>query len=511
MVRRTPCPLCRGATNAKLFCAAAPAFHVDVAIQIGDGFPKLLPNHLLLQRPRAIGSEQNARAESWHGTCSEHFGAEHAHDMCMLGNSTTIYRLATVKEQKRMQLAAQQQCNRETENVKRVLRKKAVRLLAISMLGAATQLAYAGADFNLGDDAGVSLGFGLRTSYTHQENGAPDGTSSSNDFNIENLRLYLSGHYGKILKATFNTERTGGAAATGGDSIRVMDAIAQFEFMDEFNVWMGRMLPPSDRANLDGPFYLSAWAYPGTVSNYPNLAVGRDNGVLVWGKPAGGKLVYSVGAFEGHNKDAALSGASDKLLYAGRIAFNIWDPEPAPAYYTGSTYYGSKDIFTVALAGQTQQDGVGTAAAPGNYNAWNADLLIEKKVAGGNVPTFEAAYYKYELDAVDCGSGEPGSVACPGGTDNAGGQVAGKAYLVGGAWLFPTKVGWGQFQPFVRYQKFDRDLSHTTNKTTDFGLNYIIKGPNAKISAVYSNLQDDRLPAPRNDLKQFLVGVQLQY
>ena len=57
-----------------------------------------------------------------------------------------------------------------------------------------------------------------------------------------------------------------------------MDAIAQFEFMPEFNVWLGRMLPPSDRANLYGPFYALPWSYPGVASNYPNLAVGRDNG-----------------------------------------------------------------------------------------------------------------------------------------------------------------------------------------------------------------------------------------
>ena len=145
----------------------------------------------------------------------------------------------------------------------------------------------------------------------------------------------MSGHYGKVVKATFNTEHTGGAAAAGGDNVQVMDAIAQFEFMPEFNIWMGRMLPPSDRANLYGPLFALPWRYPGVASNYPNLAVGRDNGVMAWGKPFGGKLVYSLGLIEGHNKNAALSGGSDKLQYSGRLALNILDPEPAPAHYTG--------------------------------------------------------------------------------------------------------------------------------------------------------------------------------
>ena len=395
----------------------------------------------------------------------------------------------------------------------RVLRKTTSRgVFAVSLLAAATQLAYGAAEFKMGDDASVSFGFGLRTSYSNTESAAANNSSYSNQFNVENVRLYINGQYGKYLKATFNTERTGGPANAGGDSVRVMDAIAQFEPSPVFNVWLGRMLPPSDRANLDGPFYLMAWSYPTVVSNYPQLAVGRDNGALIWGKPLDGKVVYSVGAFNGHNRVAGLSNESDKLLFAGRLAVNFWDAEPAPAYYTGSTYYGGKDILTLALVGQTQSNGVGTAAAPGNLKIWSTDVLFEKKLAGGFVPTLEGAYYKYNLSGkVDCGSGEPGSPGCLGGTDNVGGQVAGKAYLASAALLFPTKVGWGQFQPFVRYQKFNRDVSATTNKATDVGLNYIIKGPNAKISAVFTKFDDSRRAPGTQGQKQFLLGVQLQY
>lgn len=389
------------------------------------------------------------------------------------------------------------------------LRGTAAGVLGALVLVSATVESAQAAEFKLGDDAGVTAGFGLRTSYTRRDFAAPNGTSTSNDFALENVRLYLGGHYGKVLKATFNTERTGGPAATGGDSVRVMDAIAQLEFMPEFNLWMGRMLPPSDRANLYGPFFALPWSYPGVASNYPNLGVGRDNGVMVWGKPFQSKLVYSFGLFEGHNKNAALSGASDKLLYAGRLAFNFWDAEPAPAHYTGGWYGGSKDILTLAVAGFSQKDGVGTLAAPGKLSIWSTDLLFEKKFSMG-VPTIEAAHYKYDLGAVDCGSGEPGAVACPIG-DNIGGQVDGKAYLLSGGFLFPQKVGWGQFQPYVRYQKFERTRSNTTNKALDVGINYIIKGPNAKVSLTYSQFEDSRVAAPLNDVDQVVLGIQLQY
>jgi hypothetical protein len=359
------------------------------------------------------------------------------------------------------------------------------------------------AEFKVSDDATFNAGLGLRASYTRRDFGAPDGTSKSNDFSVESARLFLGGSYNKMFKATLNTEK--GA----DDKVRLLDGIAQLEFSPVFNVWLGRMLPPSDRANLYGPYYAVPWSFPAVVSNYPSIFAGRDNGLTVWGKPMGGKLVYAVGAFEGHNKVLGLSAQSDKMLYAGRVAFNVWDPEPAPAYYTGGWYGGSKDILTVGLAGNWQKDGVGSAAAPGKFSVWSADLLAEKKLGIG-VPTFEAAYYKYKLDAVDCGSGEPGAPACLAG-ENVGGLVDGKALLLGGAWLMPQTIGWGQFQPFVRWQRMKRTLSNTTGKEFDLGVNYLIKGPNARLSLQYAKMRDDRVAAPRNDIAQWVLGAQLMF
>jgi len=342
------------------------------------------------------------------------------------------------------------------------------------------------ATIDLGGDASFSIGAGLRTSYNSVEKGAPNGKDYSNDFEVDNARIYLSGRVNKLIGATFNTERT------GSDGIRVMDAYAQFEPIPEFNIWLGRMLPASDRANLDGPFYLNVWEYP-FVSNYPNLAVGRDNGVQVWGKVAENKLTYVAGAFKGHNNVSGGSNESDSLLYTGRLAYAFWDAEPAPAYYTGSTYYGSKDILTVGLVGMFQKNGVGIATKKGDYKAWNIDVLMEKKMGS-------------------CGSGEPGAPACPpfGANANVGGQVAGDAYYVTAAYLIPGKVGWGQFQPYVRYQKFSRDVSNKDKSQADFGLNYVIKGHSARLTAVYSKVKDEALPPGLDDISKFIFGVQIQ-
>jgi len=60
----------------------------------------------------------------------------------------------------------------------------------------------------------------------------------------------------------------------------VLDAIARFEFSDELNIWAGRFLPPSDRANLHGPYYANEWSSTSTRPGWlRQRGDGRDDGV----------------------------------------------------------------------------------------------------------------------------------------------------------------------------------------------------------------------------------------
>lgn len=375
----------------------------------------------------------------------------------------------------------------------KVLRRRTAAVVsAITALLGCTG-ALAGATIKIDDNASVSIGGGIRVSLSSVENGSPNGNKRGNDFNLENARLYIGGRVNKTLGATFNTELHRDASGNE-DGIRVMDAYVQYEPSPEFNVWAGRMLPPSDRANLDGPFYLAAWDYP-MASQYPNLAVGRDNGVTVWGKPMNGKLTYAVGAFQGHNRCGTCSNGDGNPLFAGRVAFALLDAEPAPAYYTGSTYYGAKDILTVGLAFMQQTDGVGTSSTvKDDYQGYSLDVLFEKNLGPG-VITLEGAVYKYDFNVAD---------AAPA-AGNIGGLVAGDAVLVGAAWLVPQAVGPGKLQPFVRFQKSDPD-GGTSVKAYDVGLNYIIAGHNARLAAVYTNVS-----AGGVNRDKFLLGAQFQY
>jgi hypothetical protein len=355
--------------------------------------------------------------------------------------------------------------------------------------------AQASGNIDLGDGRSISLGAGMRASYSNLDPGTPGGGAASS-FNLDSARLYISGQAKSWLKVTSNFERN-----ANGD-VELLDGYVQFEPAKEFNVWIGRMLPPSDRSNLDGPYYLSTWLYPDVVSRYPAKFAGRDDGATVWGKLLSEKLVYALGVFNGHDRVVGASNEADNPLYAGRLAYNILAPEPDPAYYTSSTYYGKADVLTVAFATQYQKRGVGTALAPGDYFGWNFDVLYEKNLAGNGVVTLEGAYYRYNTDGVrDGSSGFAGS----GPVANVGGLVEGNAFLLGTDYMFPAEIGIGHVQPALRYQEFDPDLGVAVTRQYDIGVNYILDGHNARICADFANAITGHVSQ-----KQFVLGVQVQ-
>lgn len=366
---------------------------------------------------------------------------------------------------------------------------------AVMLLAAGCAEAQAGGTITFGNDESLSLGLGMRANYSDLEHGAPEGGDSSS-FSLDSVRLYLSGQVKDWLKATFNTERD------SGGHVDVLDGYAQFEPAAAFNVWIGRMLPPSDRANLDGPYYLNSWLFPGIASRYPAAFDGRDDGATVWGKLFDKRLVYSVGVFNGHDRVPGAANQDGNMLYAGRVAYNFLDPEPNPAYYESSTYYGTADILTLAFALQYQHDGVGTALLRGDYLGWNLDALFEKKYQGFGTVTLEGAYYRYDtgnVTDVDTAFGGAGPMA------NVGGLTQGNAFLLGGDYMLPGKLGVGSVQPAIRYQEFDPDTGSVVTRQYDMGVNYVIDGHNARLSADFAHAVTGH-----SNQNQFVMGMQLQ-
>ena len=346
--------------------------------------------------------------------------------------------------------------------------------------------AHAGATIPIGQDKSITVGFGMRASYSSVEDAAPDG-KRTNDFNLDSARIFLGGSLTKNIKGMLNTE-------WDGEQIRIMDAAAQFSISPELNIWAGRLLSPSDRANMAGPYYSMGGGYwAGVASRYGyngGIFRGRDDGVVVWGNALDNKLGYSFGVFEGHTfgigsltqSQAKAAGikASDSLMYAGRVQFDFWDAEPG--YYGTGNYLGTADILAIGVAARTQKDGILTVGKKGDYNAYNVDFLMEKKLGDAGAVAVEAAYYDYDTDGVIL-------------------SEQGTAFSAGASYIFK-----GGLQPFVRYQKFDADNNITT-KQVDVGVHYVIEGYNAQVTAAYAQSKTNK----SSSQDKLVVAMQFQY
>ena len=315
----------------------------------------------------------------------------------------------------------------------------------------------------------VSLGAGLQSSYQFTK---PEGNDGTSQFLLNSARLYVSGTASKNIKFMFNTEYNGSTQAIG-----VIDAAAQISTSSKFNLWVGRFLPPSDRANLYGPYYSSHWGVytDGVQDGYPFVTTGRDNGAMYWGQF--GKVKASAGLFDGESATG-----NSELLFAGRVQVDLWDAEDG--YYLNGTYYGAKNLL--ALGGAVQAQDGNTASS--------FDVLLERKVAGGGAVTVESEVTKY-----DGLGGYDGRYA-----DSTG------AYVLG-AYLFP-KMGDqpGQLQVLGKFAKakFEEGITPDYDqKTTEINVNYILNQFNARVMFFFRNTTFTEV---KTDSKAVGVGLQIQ-
>lgn len=353
----------------------------------------------------------------------------------------------------------------------------------------------AGAKIKIDDDSWISLGAGLRTSISMVDNAAPNGSSRSNDFNMESARLYISGQASKEVKFYFGTDKMWGEYG-------VLDAIVQYEPSERFNVWMGRLLTPADRIEMNGPFYSLTWGqytvplFPsdndiGNGANGKAGTYGRDEGVTIWG--SADKFQYAFGVFDGYSGAA---NQSDAPLFATRLAYNFLSKESNPGYYTSSTYFGKGgDIFTLALSGQSQSDGYGTATQKGSFKGYAVDALFEKPLAGGSAVTVEGEYKKFTVDT---------NAATP---DFA--MFDGESYFVSAAYLIGGNVGKGKLQPYVRYTSNEPSVGDSSS-LNEFGVNYVISGQNMKLNFNITSGDANASGAAGTDTDAASFGMQFQ-
>ncbi len=357
----------------------------------------------------------------------------------------------------------------------------AARFAAAAVLGIT---ALAAATAARADDSAppVSVGAGMRTSFADAKvNGAANSTDT---FALNSMRLYVSGAVTDHIKFTFNTEYTGDTGGSDANKVEVMDAIARFEYSDELNIWAGRFLPPSDRANLHGPYYSNEWStyIDGVQDGYANVAVGRDDGIAYWGQFFKDMLSVSGGAFS-----VPSTFGTGNIVWAERAMVDLWDPEKG--YYLNGTYYGDKDVLSLGVAAQQLA----------RKNAYDVDFLMEKKLGDAGTVSVQGEYAKYEFGGYT------------------GNRSDGGFGLI--SYLFPQVIGIGRFELLAKYAKttYDFDngvgiyLGSVGQKTDIAELGYIIKEFNARVSLFYNKVQyDENTITALKSYRLFGVGLQLQ-
>lgn len=310
----------------------------------------------------------------------------------------------------------------------------------------------------------------------------PTGDALDDVYTFGDFQLHTSGKvYGAVsftanFVATYNPDIQG--------TVGLLDAIIQIEPSDYFNVWLGRMLVPVDRANFSGYWFAAPWHYPGF--GFPDGQVtaprqgpfGRNNGITLWGQVDGGLLKYYVGAYDLY--DIETTGSP---LFSGRLALALLDKEPG--YYHSSTYYG-KDILTLAVGAQYKKDGsaapAGVMAEPDNYSEFNADILFEKNFGSGGVLDLEGAFYKFNGDF------EP--------TDMGWFGVA--------SYLLPNDLGWGKLQPLVRVQQAIPSADDADTATLiDAQLGYVVNSYATRFAVGYRTGSAGDL-----DIQAIYIGAQ---
>ncbi len=300
--------------------------------------------------------------------------------------------------------------------------------------------------------------------------------------------IILSGQIHKYVgwQADFiGTYNTGDKKGTAN----ILDLIGKLELAKPFNVWVGRMLVPSDRSNFSGPWFMAPWNYPGF---YPGLgapvgprqgAFGRNDGATVWGEFGGGVFKYYLGAFDLTNKGEA-------PLYTARFNLSLLNPEPG--YYHSSTYYGT-DILAIGLGAQFKKNGsVAPAPAmpmpgavippPDDYNGVNVDVLFEKKLGAGALD-LEGAFYVFGGDY----------------------ELVENHFFALASYLIPGNLGFGQIQPLVRFQGASPKGGGDMWQIIDAQVGYVISQYAARLALGYQSAQAGALKS-----NAVFVGLQLQ-
>lgn len=216
--------------------------------------------------------------------------------------------------------------------------------------------------------------------------------------------------------------------------------------------------------------------------------VGRDDGVTIWGNPADGLFQYRLMISEGMEGS---SNPDDNLRFVGRAVVNLLEPETG--WFNQGTYLGQKKVFSLGAAFDSQNNLTLNDQTDLNNFTWTVDLFFDHPVGKGAV-TVESAYISLQ-----------NSTQANGFVRLSEGDNAGLFYLQSG-YYFGTPVGWGNLQPYFRYESASVETNDNTGIVSG-GLNYYLKGHNAKASFDYTVINHPETDAQSIVTVQLAVGI----
>lgn len=371
--------------------------------------------------------------------------------------------------------------------------------------------AWAGFKFEYNDQTKGEIGFWGQAWYQYVEdgkdsNGDGSGDKGLNDFMIRRAYLYIKGQvtpyfsfFTHIASDRLGQDGLDDSSNGLGSGVAFRDFWVTLKPDEAFKIQAGRMYVPFTRnyGTTSTKALLTTdldWTQGGIRSNifYPSK-VGRDDGATLWGNIKDGLVQYRFMVAEGEESDTR--NPDDNLRFAGRTSVSFFDPERG--WFNQGTYLGKKRVLSIGAGADYQQDLI-FGTQQNDYFAWTIDAFYDQPIGNYGAFTFEGAYINIDngpnaISDTQFASGDDGSI------------ISLKA-----GYLFLSKFGPGQFQPFVHWQYIDVDESGKDDTNVyGLGLNYYIKGHANKISLDFTYVdQKDEIFA-QNIQDRFIGTLQL--
>ncbi len=328
--------------------------------------------------------------------------------------------------------------------------------------------AFAGPKWDLTEDgeSWMKLSFLGQVHYSHRDNAA-----NEDDFYLRRGRIIVAGQVMDGVKFFVETDNdNAGRDGTEDVSTDIQDAFVDVRLftVGESEHWLeaGLILLPFSFESKSSAASLLGVDYNAETIKLINTFVWRDYGAELHGD-FGDRLAYRVGVFDGYDDERNAKNDEADLRYTGHIAVNLLGDVEAGWFLTQSRL-GKKGNYISVGAGVDAQseatlvevvdaDGLTTNMVPRDSDAWVVDVQSGMSIGEQMALTLNAAYYDWDNSAFE-----------------------GHTVFVETGLLVADKV-----MPTFKWAQQDSDGDAATIDDYTVGLNYFLKGNNARAGLEY--------------------------